>query len=167
MWSKYAKKFVKGPQEHEKEKKGKIEKKIPLFSVQMLCCFQKKNWYFFLTPKKWKNRPQKLLIIGLDPFIPQSSPDHRPEPRIDFSYYEISGPDICSLICVSCELKSRGSYGNSALFLQRSQYISLGRLKIGTAALNSEWLLSAWLRYVSNLTHELSPVLKRLQPTFF
>ena len=25
--------------------------------------------------------------------------DHSPQPRIDFSYYEISRPDICSLIC--------------------------------------------------------------------
>ena len=32
----------------------------------------------FLTPKKWKNRPKKLLIIGPDPFISQSSPDQRP-----------------------------------------------------------------------------------------
>ena len=52
-----------------------------------------------MTPKTWKNRPQKLLIIGPDPFISQSSPDHSPQPRIDFSYYEISGPNICSLIC--------------------------------------------------------------------
>ena len=43
--------------------------------------------------------PQKLLVIGPDPFISQSNPDHSPQPRIDFSYYEISGPDICSLIC--------------------------------------------------------------------
>ena len=49
-----------------------------------------------LTPKKWKNGPQKLLIIGPDPFFPQSSPGHSPQPRIDFSYYEISGPDICT-----------------------------------------------------------------------
>ena len=42
-----------------------------------------------------------MLIIGPNPFIPQSSPDHSPQPRIDFSYYEISGPDICSLICGS------------------------------------------------------------------
>jgi hypothetical protein len=41
-----------------------------------------------------------LLIIGPNPFISQSSPDHSPQPRIDFSYYEISGPDICSLFCV-------------------------------------------------------------------
>ena len=29
--------------------------------------------------KTLKNRPQKLLIIGPDPFISQSSPDHSPE----------------------------------------------------------------------------------------
>jgi hypothetical protein len=53
----------------------------------------------FLSIKTLKNGPQKLLIIGPNPFISQSSPDHSPQPRIDFSYYEISGPDICSLIC--------------------------------------------------------------------
>ena len=31
-----------------------------------------------MTLKKWKNGPQKLLIIGPDPFISQSSPDQRP-----------------------------------------------------------------------------------------
>ena len=46
-----------------------------------------------------KNWPQKLLIISPNPFISQPSPDHSPQPSIDFSYYEISGPDICSLIC--------------------------------------------------------------------
>ena len=61
--------------------------------------FSKKLKRKFLTPKKWKNGPQKLLIIGPDPFISQFSPDHSPKPRIDFSYYEISGPDICSLTC--------------------------------------------------------------------
>ena len=40
-----------------------------------------------------------LLIISPNPFISKSSPDNSPQPRIDFSYYEISGPDICSLIC--------------------------------------------------------------------
>ena len=45
-----------------------------------------------------------MLIIRQDPFISQSSPGHSPQPRIDFSYYEISGPDICSLICGSNSL---------------------------------------------------------------
>ena len=35
-----------------------------------------------------KNGPQKLLIIGTDPFISQSSPDHSPQSIIDFSNYE-------------------------------------------------------------------------------
>ena len=38
----------------------------------------KKKFKNFLTQKKWKNRPKKLLIIGPDPFISQSIPDQRP-----------------------------------------------------------------------------------------
>ena len=49
--------------------------------------------------KNWKNHPKKLLRIGPDPFFPRSSPGHSPQPKIDFPYQEISGPDICSLIC--------------------------------------------------------------------
>ena len=45
-----------------------------------------------MTPKKLKKGPQKLLIIG---------PDHSPQPKIDFSYYETSGQYICSLICAT------------------------------------------------------------------
>ena len=68
-----------------------------------------------------RNGPQKLLIIGPDPFISQSSPYHSPQPRIDFSYYEISGPDICSLICVVAPhdvsfQKKIGSFKNDDLF---------------------------------------------------
>ena len=37
--------------------------------------------------------------MSLNTFISQSSQDHSPQPKIDFSYYEISGQDICSLIC--------------------------------------------------------------------
>ena len=47
----------------------------------------------------FKNHPKTLLIIGQNPFIPQSSPGHSPQPKIDFPYYEISGPNMCSLIC--------------------------------------------------------------------
>ena len=62
--------------------------------------------------KNWKNHPKKLLRIGPDPFFPQSSPGISPQPKIDFPYYEISGPDICSLICA----RNSGSVNN---FLQR------------------------------------------------
>ena len=68
------------------------------FSVRTLQCFQK-ILKFFWPRKSEKNWPQKLLMIDPAPFIAQSSQDHSPQPRIDFSYYEISGPDICSLIC--------------------------------------------------------------------
>ena len=72
---------------------------MQLFSSDAMV-FSKKLEEIFLTTKKWKNGPKKLLIIGPDPFFPLSSPDHSPQPRIDFPFYEISGPDICSLICV-------------------------------------------------------------------
>ena len=53
----------------------------------------------FLPMKNWKSHPKKLLRIGPDPFFPRSSPGHSPQPKIDIPYQEISGPDICSLIC--------------------------------------------------------------------
>ena len=49
--------------------------------------------------KNWKNHPKKLLRIGPDHFFPLTSQGHSPQPKIDFPYHEISGPDICSLIC--------------------------------------------------------------------
>ena len=61
--------------------------------------------YHMKTPhenlKVAHNRPK--------PFFLHSSPPHSPQLRIDFSYYEISGPDICSLIC---DGDSGGSLGS-------------------------------------------------------
>ena len=56
---------------------------MQLFSADATVFFKKilKN---ILTPKKWKNWHQKLLKISSEWIFP---------------YYEISGPDICSLIC--------------------------------------------------------------------
>ena len=51
--------------------------------------------------KNWKNHPKKLLRIGPDHFFPLTSQGHSPQPKIVFPYHEISGPDICSLICDS------------------------------------------------------------------
>ena len=63
------------------------------FSVRTLQCFQKKIKKFF-DPEKFKKQASKVA-------------HHRPrsfyftvQPSIHFSYHEISGPDICSLICV-------------------------------------------------------------------
>ena len=66
-----------------------------------------------MSTKTLKNGPQKLFIIGPDPFISQSSLDHNPQPTAQPSPAQpspahnwffilwnlISGPDICSLIC--------------------------------------------------------------------
>jgi hypothetical protein len=59
----------------------------------------KKNLTFFFDPEKVKKPPSKVAHNRPKPFFPLASPDHSPQPRIDFSYYEILGPDICSLIC--------------------------------------------------------------------
>ena len=62
---------------------------IRLFSADA-AMFSKKKIFNFLPMKN-------LLRIGQDPFFPQSSPGISPQPKIDFPYYEISGPDICEL----------------------------------------------------------------------
>ena len=51
---------------------------MQLFSADAIL-FSKKKDNFLFHPEKVKNRPQKLLIIGPDHFISQSSPDHSPE----------------------------------------------------------------------------------------
>jgi hypothetical protein len=61
--------------------------------------FSKKKFKKKFDPEKVKKWATKVAHNRPDPFISQSSPDHSPLPRIDFSYYEISGQDICSLIC--------------------------------------------------------------------
>ena len=68
------------------------------FSVRTLWCFQKNFKNFFLTPKKWKNRPKKLLIIGPDPFLRQSSPGHSPQPRSSFPFYKRPNPNVSLLV---------------------------------------------------------------------
>jgi hypothetical protein len=53
-------------------------------------------------PEKVKKRASSRVAHNRPrPFFPLSSPGHSPQPKIDFPYDEISGPDICSLICVS------------------------------------------------------------------
>ena len=82
-----------------------------------------------LTPKKWKNWPQKLLIMGPDPIISQSSPDHSPQHRIDFSNYEIPGPDICSLICGTSWFTIKSGVKSKACTMYHIQVILQGYVK--------------------------------------
>ena len=57
---------------------------MQLFSADASVVFFSLNF----DPKNMKKLPSKVA---------HNQPS--PQPRIDFSYYEISGPDICSLIC--------------------------------------------------------------------
>jgi hypothetical protein len=72
----------------------------PTFQCRRYSVF-KKMLTFFFDPEKVKKQASKIAHNWPNPFFSQFSPDHSPQPRIEFSYYEISGPDSCSLICVS------------------------------------------------------------------
>ena len=50
--------------------------------------------------KNWKKHPKKLLIIGPDPFIPQSSPGQRPTAQNWFSIsWNLGTRDLFSYLC--------------------------------------------------------------------
>ena len=46
-----------------------------------------------------KKQAKKVAHNWPKPFIPQPSPTHSQQPKIDFSYHKNVPPDICSLIC--------------------------------------------------------------------
>ena len=74
---------------------------LPFFNATFQCGRYgvfKKNFKQIFDPEKVKKRVSKVAHNRPNPFFSQSSPDHSPQPRINFSYYEISGPD-CSFIC--------------------------------------------------------------------
>ena len=48
-----------------------------------------------------KKLPSKVAHNWPKPFIPQPSPTHNQQPKIDFSYRKNVPPSICSLICVN------------------------------------------------------------------
>ena len=73
---------------------------MQLFSADAIV-FSKKILKIFLTPEKWKNWPQKLLIIGPDPFISQSSPDQRPTAQNwFFILWNLGTRHLFSYLCV-------------------------------------------------------------------
>ena len=69
-----------------------------LFSADAMV-FSKKLKKKNFDPKKVKKRASKVAHNWPRPFFPQSSSGHSPQSKIDSPYHEISGPDICSLIC--------------------------------------------------------------------
>ena len=85
-------------------KKTKSSKKenifFYLFSMQLFSAdtmvFSKKNLKYFFDSEKVKKQASKVAHNRPRPFY-FTVQTNGPQPRIDFSYYEISGP--CSLIC--------------------------------------------------------------------
>ena len=66
-------------------KKRILEKRDLILFNGLLSVDAKCN--FFLPMKNRKKHQKKLLMISPNPFIPQSSPGHSPQPNIDFHPY--------------------------------------------------------------------------------
>ena len=64
--------------------------------------------------KNFKKQTSKVAHYRPRPFYFTVKP--RPQPRIDFSYYEISGPDICTLICA-------GTYNSTNEQIEKERYL--------------------------------------------
>jgi hypothetical protein len=54
---------------------------------------------FFFCPQKVEKSPSKVAHNRPKPFIPQPSPTHSQQPKIDFSYHKNVPPSVCSLVC--------------------------------------------------------------------
>ena len=66
--------------------------------MQTLQCF--KNFFVcFFVHKKLNKPPSKVAHNRPKPFLPQSSPTHSQQPKINFSYLKNVSTSICSLIC--------------------------------------------------------------------
>ena len=100
--------------------------------------------------------------MGPDPFIPQSSPDHSPQPRIDFSYHEISGPDICSLICAQSSLLSHLScyidFNQLWNILIWNKSISHFRVYFHSIITKGQFMWTR-IRKISNVTYVITQVM--------
>jgi hypothetical protein len=46
-----------------------------------------------------KKPPSKVAHNRPKPFIPQPSPTHSQQPKIDFLYHKNVPPSVCSLVC--------------------------------------------------------------------
>ena len=96
------------------KKKNLSKKKFFFFLPFFYATFQcgrygiiKKKFKYFFDPENWKNGPQKLLIIGPDPFISQSSPDQRPTAQNWFFILWVLGTDLwtCDFILRGLQIR--------------------------------------------------------------
>ena len=68
----------------------KTKKHLPFFyaTFHCGCCNVFKSFLFCFAHKKLKKLPSKVAHNQPKPFIPQPSPTHSPQPKIDFSYHK-------------------------------------------------------------------------------
>ena len=83
--------------------------------MRTLQCFQKKIFFFF-AHKKLKKPPSKVAHNRPKHFIPQPSPSHSQQPKIDFSCYKNVPPSVCSLVC---DLQHNDLLENRKIFTRR------------------------------------------------
>ena len=89
---------------------------MQLFSADDMVFSKKKKKYFF-DPEKVKKRASKVLIIGPDPFISQSSPDQRPTAQNRIFILGIVGTrHLFSYLCLETGKENMGKSWNSHTF---------------------------------------------------
>jgi hypothetical protein len=86
------------------KKTGFSEKKqktfLPFFYATFQCGrYNVFKFLFFFAHKKLKKPPSKVAHNRPKSFIPQPSPTHSQQPKIDFSYHKNVPPSVCSLVC--------------------------------------------------------------------
>jgi hypothetical protein len=67
-------------------------------------------FFFFFSYKKLKKPPSKVAHNRPKHFIPQPSPSHSQQPKIDFSCHKNVPPSVCSLVCASRLTKGIAKY---------------------------------------------------------
>jgi hypothetical protein len=87
----------------KKNSSPKKKKMFYLFSMQLFSAdatmFSKIFFFFFFAHKKLKKPPSKVAHNRPKHFIPQPSPSHSQQPKIDFSCHKNVPPSLCLLLC--------------------------------------------------------------------
>ena len=86
--------------------------------MRTLQCFQN---FFFFAHKKLKKPPSKVAHNRPKPFIPQPSPTHSQQPKIDFSCHKNVPPSLCLLLCALNQCKLIAIKSRFALICRKAQ----------------------------------------------
>ena len=76
-------------------------------------------FFFFFAHKKLKKPPSKVAHNRPKHFIPQPSPSHSQQPKIDFSCHKNVPPSVCSLVCGLNITSAQNDIPTFSKFLQK------------------------------------------------